>query len=360
MKEEHQKIYKKLEPMKSIDIEKAEDTDELVTAMGKTAFSGRALGEALEVLWDMVNDKNCLKVLTLSGAMTMAKMGLIITQMIEKRIIDAVVSTGAIISHGFIESAGLTHFKNPGNISDEKLRELRLDRVYDTLESESNFDEADKIVTKVLEAQDTEKTLCSHVLVRELGKYLYENVKGKSIFSAAYKNNVPIFIPAFTDCEMGLDFALYNRKQKMAGRRELQFNPFLDLEKYSDMVTKAEKTGILTLGGGVPRNWAQQVAPFLDIYKYRILAGGDEKKYEAMDAKDEYYKPFWYGVRICPEPVHWGGLSGCTYSEGVSWGKFVPRSQGGKMAEVFADATIGFPVLMKALFERMEKNNIKL
>ena len=113
--------------------------------------------------------------------------------------------------------------------------------------------------------------------------------------------------------------------------------------------------GIFTIGGGVPRNWAQQVAPYLDLIRYHIVDKEDASKYLLTDTNSPYNKPFSYAVRICPEPVHWGGLSGCTYSESVSWGKIIPKSKGGKYAEVFCDATIAWPIIIKAVMERLEK-----
>ncbi len=119
------------------------------------------------------------------------------------------------------------------------------------------------------------------------------------------------------------------------------FNPFLDLQEYTRLVTAAETAGIMTIGGGVPRNWAQQVGPYIDVTNNRLGTRFEVPR-------------FRYGVRICPEPVHWGGLSGCTYAEGVSWGKFVPPAEGGRYAEVYADATVVLPLLMKAVFERCD------
>ena len=118
---------------------------------------------------------------------------------------------------------------------------------------------------------------------------------------------------------------------------------------------KQKKLGIFTIGGGVPRNWAQQVGPYLDLIRWRILEKGKKESYFAKEG-DPYFKRFNYAVRICPEPVYWGGLSGCSYSEGVSWGKFVPENEGGRFAEVLSDATIVWPIILKAVMERMEKN----
>ena len=118
------------------------------------------------------------------------------------------------------------------------------------------------------------------------------------------------------------------------------FDPFLDLYDFAERIQAHETLGIFTIGGGVPRNWAQQAAPYVDLTSHSLKLGWDRSRYQ-------------YGVRICPEPAHWGGLSGCTYTEGVSWGKFVPPSEGGRYAEVYADATLVWPLLIKAVLERL-------
>ena len=311
--------------------------------MSKTAFGGRELGHAADVLYEMVSDKECFVVGTFSGAMTVAKMGLLICDMIDKGMLDAVVSTGALITHGFVESIGMRHFKHNPSMKDHLLYEKGYNRVYDTLELEKNLDDTEEIIAKVLNKIDRNEVLCSYKITNFLGKYLAEITKGRAILKSAYLKKVPVYIPAFTDSELGLNFGIYMRKQKLKGEEPLQFNPFLDLEDFTEKIRSAKKLGIFTIGGGVPRNWAQQVAPYLDIIDKRIGQGGGYKRYQ-------------YGVRICPEPVHLGGLSGCTYSESVSWGKFVPESEGGKFAEVLSDATIAWPIILKAVVERMEKN----
>ena len=353
-------ISDKLVPLKSLDVANCRDFDELLKAMSFTAFDGRRIGEAADVLYEMFTDDDCFVVLTLSGAMTMAKMGLLICEMIDRGMVNAIVSTGALMSHGFVESVGMTHFKNPENVSDEKLYKMNLNRVYDTLEPEQNLDEMDVIVEKVFEGIDSGTPACSHKICYLLGKYLHENTDGRGILKSAYVKKVPVFIPAFTDSEIGLDFALLNRRREIANKPQLSYNPFFDLEHYTDIIFKAKKTGIFTIGGGVPRKWAQQVAPYLDLIGYRIIDKVKPSRYFIKDKKSPYYKPFSYGVRICPEPVHWGGLSGCTYSESVSWGKFVPKSEGGRHAEVLCDATIAWPIVMKAVMERIEKNKIAI
>jgi len=350
-REFQQQFVKNLVPLKSVDLSQCHSVNDVIKQMNFASFGAREVGEAADILEIMTKDKDCFKVLTLSGAMTMAKMGLVICEMIENGMVDAVVSTGALMAHGFIEAAGMTHFKNPGTMLDEDLYQVGFDRVYDTLESEANLDEGAEILIKVLEKFDRSKTVCSSVINRELGRYLHQNVQGRGILKSAFEKNVPVYIPAFTDSEFGLEFAVFNRKNAVEGKELLRYDPFIDMNDYTERVLHAKKMGIFTIGGGVPRNWAQQVGPHLDIIRMRVIEQDEKLKKDAH----LYKKQFSYGVRICPEPVTLGGLSGCTYSEGVSWGKFIPTSQGGKFAEVYADATIVLPFLIKGVLERLGK-----
>ena len=139
----------------------------------------------------------------------------------------------------------------------------------------------------------------------------------------------------------------------------MNYDPFLDLEHFTEIIMKQKTLGIFTIGGGVPRNWAQQVGPYIDLFTWRITYKSDPDFYFKQDGTS-HGKSYKYAVRICPEPVELGGLSGCTYSEGVSWGKFVPPHKGGETAEVMADATIAWPIILKAVMERLKKNKIKI
>jgi deoxyhypusine synthase len=185
--------------------------------------------------------------------------------------------------------------------------------------------------------------LSSHSICEALGRVLAAKGVERAILKSAVERGVPVFVPAFTDSELGLDVAIYNRVRVGQGRAPYRFDPSVDLEAYTDRIRGSERLGIFTIGGGVPRNWAQQVGPYLEILRGRL-------------GVDEPMRRFRYAVRICPEPEHWGGLSGCSYSEGVSWGKFVPEAEGGRFAEVFADATIAWPMVVRAVIERLERD----
>ena len=337
----HDPISDKLVPLEPLDLSKVHSVDDLVRAMGRTAFTGRQVGEGADVLEAMARDPQCFVVMTLAGAMTVAKQGLIVTELIDRGIVKAVVSTGALMAHGLVEAAGRSHFKYDPKMDDMELYEAGYNRVYDTLEPETNLDFVETIVARILKAWDHNEVLCSYKLNREIGRYLSEQVEDRGILKSAFEKNVPVFVPAFSDSEIGLDVALHNRARRKNGVPPLHYDPFEDLEYYAETLLQQERLGIFTIGGGVPRNWAQQFGPFIEL---RHRRGGEELP----------LKRFHYGVRICPEPVNWGGLSGCTYSEAVSWGKFVPPEEGGRFSEVLLDATVGLPLIAGAVLERIK------
>jgi deoxyhypusine synthase len=194
-----------LEALEPLDPEKIHSFSELLEAMRKTAFGGRRLGEAYETLAAMIEDSDCKVVLTLSGAMTIAKMGKIVSTMIDRGMVQAIISTGALVAHGLSESVGKLHYRHEASHSDEELFQKGYNRVYDTLEMESNLNYVEHVVSLTLKRINTEQPLSSHLLTRELGKTLAEEFEGPGILKSAYLKNVPVYIPAFTDSEMGLD-----------------------------------------------------------------------------------------------------------------------------------------------------------
>jgi deoxyhypusine synthase len=340
----HNPIEDKLIPLEPLDLGKVRSIDDLVRAMSRTAFTGRQMGEAADVLEAMARDEECFVVMTLAGAMTVAKQGLIISDLIDRGIVNAVVSTGALMAHGLVEATGRAHFRVNPEVTDEELYEQGYNRVYDTLEPEQNLDDVEEVMSEVLEGWDHNDPMCSYKLNHAIGAFLAKRAKDqRGILKSAFEQGVPVFVPAFTDSELGLDVALNNRLRESTGRHKIRFDPFLDLEHFAATLLRQKKLGILTIGGGVPRNWSQQFGPFLELRHRRLGENIPLKRYH-------------YGVRICPEPVYWGGLSGSPYSEAISWGKFVPPSEGGKFGEVFVDATVGLPIVVAAVFERLDKD----
>ena len=238
--------------------------------------------EAADVLEEMAKDPDCLIVATFSGAMTVAKMATVIVRMIEAKMIHCVISTGALMAHGLSEAVGLTHYKANPRVSDEELFAKGYNRVYDTLELETNLNYIDEFVRAQLDKLDPTTPWSSEIICRRLGQSLAEMGDSPGILRSAYLANVPVYVPAFTDSEMGLDVATWMLRRTHAehgGGPDFDvwkhavppsYNPFLDLLSYARLVRTKKRLGIFTIGGGVPRNWAQQVAPFYDIVEHRL------------------------------------------------------------------------------------------
>ena len=208
------------------------------------------------------------------------------------------------------------------------------------IEPEVNLDAVEDMMDHILSEWDSEEIVSSWKIHRRIGEELHKKAPGRGILKSAYEHNVPVFVPAFSDSELGIDFALHKLARLREKRPLLQFDMFEDFEKFADMMLTTKRMGIFTVGGGVPRNWTQQFGVYAELLARRGYKKIPLKRYN-------------YGVRICPEPVHWGGLSGSTYTEAVSWGKFVPPEEGGKFAEVFEDATVALPLVVGAVLDRI-------
>lgn len=337
-----------LTPLETLDVAPVTSFADMLGRMSKTAFGARTLGEAYEVLLAMLSDTECTIIMTISGAMTVAKMSRVLCEMIDGGMAHLIVSTGALMAHGLSEAVGGIHYKHDPAMTDTSLYARGYNRVYDTLEMEANLDHANALLSRVLEGLDWRKPTCSYQINRCIGRLLLDAGQMPSILGCAYQKDVPVYVPAFTDSEFGVSVASFILAKNYTPGRERNlddffsavpsFNPYLDLYHFTRRLLAARRLGIFTIGGGVSRNWGQQGSPFIDVINHRL---GTEIPAPRIH----------YGVRICPEADHWGGLSGATYSEGLSWGKFVPPEEGGRFAEVHCDATIAWPLLVKAILD---------
>jgi deoxyhypusine synthase len=296
-----------------LDLAKVKSIDDLLRGMAKTAFTDRQLGEVADVLEAMARDEECFVVMTLSGAMTVARQGLIVTELIDRGIVNAVVSTGALMAHGLV---------GPG-LSEHGLSEAG-----------QELNGMDDLMSAVLEGWDHNEVMCSYKLNHAIGAYLAKIAGGqRGILKSAHEMGVPVFVPAFTDSEMGLDTALDNRLRESTGRYKIRFDPFEDLEHFAATLLRQKKLGIVTIGDGVPRSWAQQFGPFCELRRRRLGENVPLKRYH-------------YGLRICSAPSH---------DEENSWSNSVPPAEGGRFGEVYIDATVGLPLIVAAVFERLGK-----
>ena len=304
--------------------------------MGGLAAQVARGASALEA---MMRDKNCARFLTVSGAMTVAKMDLLICDMIEQGFIQAVSCTGALMAHGLVSSIGLKHYKYNPEYNDTELARRKLNRVTDTLEPETNLDTVEEVIGKVIEQIDGKKALSPTELNKLIGKHLAENYPNdRGILKSAYLNEVPVFVPAFVDSELGNDIYIHNIKRRRRGKKPILMDLERDSKELIRVVTGSKRFGIFSIGGGVPRNNVQNVAPLIEIINERLGPTFPNRR-------------FTYGVRICPDRPHFGHLSGCTYSENESWRK---ADKNGIYAEMLADATQVWPFLLKYLMEKRQ------
>jgi deoxyhypusine synthase len=294
------------------------------------------VAKGAEALHAMARDKQCLRFLTITGAMTVAKMDLIICDMIETGLINAISSTGALMAHGLVSSIGLKHYKYNPAYDDTALARRKLNRVTDTLEPETNLDTVEEVIGEVVNQLNGSLPTSPTVLNKLIGKHLAENYPNeRGILKSAYLFGVPVFVPAFVDSELGNDLYIHNIKRERRRKSPILVNLEQDSKRLVELVTAAKRFGIFTIGGGVPRNNVQNVAPLIEIINQRLGTNLPPRR-------------FTYGIRICPDRPHFGHLSGCTYSENESWRKAVKN---GVYAEIQADATQVWPFLVKYILD---------
>jgi deoxyhypusine synthase len=315
---------------------KATPVASLISGLGSYGGVAAQVAKGAQALQTMARDKQCCRFLTVSGAMTVGKMDLIICDMIESRLIHAISSTGALMAHGLVSSIGLKHYKYNPKYNDTELARRKLNRVTDTLEPETNLDTVEEVIGEVIEQLDGAQAISPTILNRLIGKHLAENYPNeRGILKSAYLHGVPVFVPAFVDSELGNDLYIHNMKRARAGKKPVLVDLELDSAELIKRVTSAERFGIFTIGGGVPRNNVQNVAPLIEIINERLGPIYPNRR-------------FTYGIRICPDRPHFGHLSGCTYSENESWRKAV---KDGVYAEIQADATQVWPLLAKYVMD---------
>ena len=317
-------LVKKISPL---DPKKVKNIDELLTALKTCGFQGRNLGRALDILEEMVSNKKILTVMTLSGTLVPAGMAELICALIEHNLIDVIVSTGANTIHDLVDAVSdIGHYVGSSNVDDDDLFKARINRIYDTFLPEDNYKLAENVLLDIIKRNFESKEI--NITPSELMKKIGHNVEERCILSIASAHNVPIFVPAFSDSELALDLIKFSVREGY----KYNIDIFGDVLKFADIIRNAEEFGTFIIGGGVPRNWAQQVFPLLDQID----------NIESMG--------YNYSVRITTAVEYDGGLSGCTISESKSWGKYSLES---KYITVWCDATIALPILITGLFQRL-------
>lgn len=306
--------------VKHIDI-KQHNVVELVEAMGGMAFQARNLNRAAVILDMMMHDKECACILTLAGSLFSAGLKNVVVDMIENNMVDAIVSTGAnIVDQDFLEALGYRHYQGTQFVDDNELRELFIDRIYDTYIDEDDLRACDMTVAEIANSLDP-RAYSSREFIEEMGKWLVMNDQGKgSVIRTAYEKGVPIFCPAFSDCSagFGLVYHQYNTKGEV-----VSLDSAKDFKELTEIKIKNPDTGIFMIGGGVPKNFTQDI----------VVAA------EVLGIEADMHK---YAVQITVADERDGGLSGSTLKEASSWGKVETTYE----QMVFSEATVAMPLVV--------------
>jgi deoxyhypusine synthase len=318
-----------------IDITKIDST-EIIESMKKMSFSARDMADAAELMKEMTADEKCIRILTLSGSTGAAGCLSVYADMIRYNMVDVIVSTGAsVIDMDFFEALGFKHYKGDWMVDDREMRDLRIDRIYDTFIDEEELQTCDMTVAEIAETLE-DRPYSSREFIREIGRWLNKNPdrakKQNSLIQLAFEYDIPIFVPAFSDCSAGLGLIKYQEDRIKAGRPYLTIDSVADFRELTYIKMEAEargqSTGIFMVGGGVPKNFTQDMVIGAEIL------GGKE------------YDPHKYAVQVTVADVRDGALSSSELREATSWGKVTYSKQ--KM--VFAEAASVIPQIMSYVF----------
>jgi deoxyhypusine synthase len=315
------------EPVKHIKINGKLTVDQLIQQFKNSgSFGAGRLSEACDIYERMVRDDECTIFLALAGAVVPAGMRSLIADLIRKKLINVVVSTGANMVHDSIEALGGHHYKGHWLVDDYMLYKYHIYRIYDVFVPEEDFVKLDYRLAEMFDdiaAENNGKSLSSKDFAWELGKRLNDP---NSILTAAYEAKAPLFLPAVRDSEFGFIHWLHASRENC--KNELVVDAFKDVPEIVNICKNSPKNGMIVIGGGVPRNTVQSAA----------LAS---KK--GMD----------YAVIITMDRVETGGLSGSTLEETISWGKV---KHAANKVMVIGDAMMVFPMMVASVLERLGEN----
>ena len=325
-----------------IDVEE-KTISQLLSEMAKTAFQGRKLGEAVEVWEEMLKEKDLTIILGFAGSMSTAGQWKMVNWLIEKRFIDVLVPTGANVSEDIVDAMGFSYWQATSHINDVELLKADLNRYYDVYGRESDYRKMEELITEFILTLKPDLTYSSMEFLHLFGKWL--SAKGiKSIAAVAAENDIPIFCPAISDSAYGEAFLMAKNKG-----HDLIVDQVKDFYQFVSIGEKTRDVGVVYIGGGVPKDFTQLLAISLSSKTMDREVPG--RKGFLRKTVKEYYYPHRYAIQITTDSPQWGGLSGCTLEEAISWGKI---SSKGERVTCYCDATIALPIITHALNERVK------
>lgn len=313
------------EQIEHIDIKKL-NVAELISSYGKMSFSARDLARAADIYNKMLADKKASVWLTLAGSTSAAGCMQVYVDLVKNNMVDVIVATGAsIVDMDFFEGLGFKHYKGTPFIDDSLLRELYIDRIYDTFINEEDLQICDKTIKKIADSLEP-RPYSSREFIREMGKYLKKHGQKKdSLVQAAFEHNVPIFCPAFSDSSAGFGLVLHQWENPQSHISIDSVKDFLELTKIK---IKSQDSGLLIIGGGVPKNFAQDTVVAAEVLNFKVPV----------------HK---YAVQITVADTRDGACSSSTLKEASSWGKVSTVYE----QMVFAEATLALPILAAHAYE---------
>jgi deoxyhypusine synthase len=276
---------------------------DLVERMADTAFQARNLGQAARI-WEAALRDEATIFFGFAGAMVPAGMRPLVVYLIENRLIDVIVSTGANLYHDVYETLGFEHAQGDPDGDDMRLAHLRVVRFYDVLAPEHEFSIGERFCTEFSLTLEEDRPYTTREYFQMLGQALEPVKKQEGIITAAAKHGVPIYCPAFGDSVHGLAVA----EGRLRTGKRILFDTIGDVLEMTHMSLTANKTGVIYVGGGTPKNYIQQCG----VAGY--LFGRQRPGHS-------------YGIQITMDQPQWGGLSGCTFEEAQSWRKISPDAR---------------------------------
>jgi deoxyhypusine synthase len=310
-----------------IDI-KSFDARPIIKSMGGMSFTSRDLARAAEIFNTMLQDKSATSVLTLAGSTSAGGCMDLYTDLVKNNMVDVIVSTGAsIVDMDFFEALGFKHYQADSQVNDQELRDLYIDRIYDTYIDEEDLQAVDHTIFAIANSLEP-RPYSSREFIWEMGRWLTKNSKKKnSLVQTAYECGVPIFCPAFTDSSAGFGLVLHQKKNP---KKHMSIDSVADFRELTDIKVAAGTTGLLMVGGGVPKNFMQDTVVCAEILGHKNV---------------DMHK---YAVQITVADARDGACSSSTLKEACSWGKVDLAME----QMVFAEAGSVLPLLASDAYHR--------
>lgn len=334
--------------VRAIDVKAPKTISQLLKEMSQTGFQGKKLAETVDVLEKMVKERGVTILLGYAGSLSTTGQWKIINWLIENKYIDILVSTGANISEDIIEAMGFSYWQGSHLADDRKLLKESFNRYYDVFGKEEDYIKMTEMIADFYVSSLKENhPYSSREILYSFGKWLLKN-RIDSIVATAAKHEIPIFCPAIVDSPYG-DAGLIAKSRGF----NLMIDNMKDYVEFMHLAENVKETGVIYIGGGVPKDFIQLFAVTSNLlYSDRKVPGREIKVWASRKGNLlETYYPHKYAIQITTDSPQWGGLSGCTFEEAVSWGKENPD---GELVQCYCDATIALPIIAHALAERLK------